>query len=170
MKTTGYALREAIKQHELKRDTASRTFNASLKKFPDETKDKPQDVVVQLLNAEKAIAKLQVAQMRYNLAVTVDVQGEGMTLAEAIKRVGGDARAEKLWRSASGPAADPYGYNRAPDTRDPNQVHAVATITSAEATKLASASAKRAGAFRAAIATGNAREVELEGLESSLFE
>ncbi len=169
MKTTGYALREAIKQFELRRDTAARAFNGTLKAFPDDKKDKPTEVVAQFLTAEKAISRLQVAQMRYNLVVTVEVQGEKMTLAEAIKRIGGDARAEKMWRSAAGPAPERYGYNN-DDVRDPNQVRATATITAGEATKLASGAAKRAGAFRAAIAVGNAREIELEDLDPALFE
>jgi hypothetical protein len=169
MKTTGYALREALKQHELRRDTAARSFNGTLKKFPDETKEDPRKVVEQYLAAEKAVASLQTAQMRYNLGVTVEVAGEKMTLADAIKRVGGHARAEKMWRSASGPKEERYNsYDN--DTRDPNQIRAVATLTANEATKLASAAAKKAGAFRQAIALGNAREFELENLDASLFE
>lgn len=170
MKTTGYALREALKQHELLRDTASRAFDGSLKKFDDEEKETSQSVVEQFLIAERAIAKLQVAQMRFNLAVQVDVLGEKMSLGEAIKRVGGEGRAEKMWRSATGPKNDRYSYGSNADERDPSKIVAKPTITAGEATKLASAAAKRAGAFRAAIATGNAREVEIEDLDSTLFE
>jgi hypothetical protein len=170
MKITGYQLREAIKQQELRRDTAARAFNGTLKAFPEEKKEKPQDVVGQFLQAEQAIARLQVAQMRYNLGVQIEVHSLKMTLAEAIKLIGGDARAEKMWRSAAGPAPDRYGYGQNDDVRDPNQVRAVATITASEATKLASGAAKRAGGLRAAIAVGNAREFELEGLEPTLFE
>jgi len=62
MKTTGWSLREAIKQQELRRDTAARAFNGTLKKFDDESKQTPQEVVVQFLAAEQAIAQLQVAR------------------------------------------------------------------------------------------------------------
>ena len=170
MKTTGYALREAIKQHELRRDTAARMFDGSLRKFPNEDKEHPTKVVEQFLTAERAISKLQTAQMRYNLAVIVDVQGEKLTLAEAIKRIGGEARVEKMWRSAAGPKPDRYGGYRNDDERDPSKVIAAATVSPSEATKLASTTAKRSGAFRAAIATGNAREVEIEDLDARLFE
>ena len=44
------------------------------------------------------------------------------------------------------------------------------TMTIPEITKLASVTAKRAGAFRQAIAVGNAREIELEDLDPALFE
>lgn len=170
MKITGYALREALKQHELRRDTAARTFEGTLKSFPGEVKDKPQDVVKQFLAAETAIAKLQTSQSKYNLLVMVDANGERMTLEEAIKRIGGEARVEKMWRSAAGPRRDRYGSSNIDDVRDPNQIVAITIVTPNEATKLASACSKRAGSYRAAIATGNAREVEIEDLDPALFE
>lgn len=170
MKITGYALRETIKQHELRRDTAAQSFDGSLKAFPKEDKPSPQSVVEQFLVAERAIAQLQVAQMRYNLAVTVQVAGESMTLAEAIKRVGGEGRSEKMWRSAAGPKKDRYGSYRDEDEIDPTKVRAVPTVTTAEAVKLATQAGKRAGAMRAAIATANATSIEIEGLFPALFE
>jgi hypothetical protein len=168
MKVTGYMIRESLKQHELQRDTSSRSFNGTLKAFPSDKKDDPKSVVAQFLKSETAIAKLQVAQMRYNLGVHVEVQGEKMTLAEAIKRIGADARIEKMWRSASGPAPDRYGSQD--DERDPTRERSLPTITVNESTKLASSAAKRAGAFRQAIAVGNAFELELKDLDTALFE
>jgi hypothetical protein len=178
MKITGYALREAIKQHELRRDTAASGFDGSLKAFPGDEKMKPQEIVQVFLTAEEAIAKLQVAQMRYNLAVTVEVAGAGhyvgdketMTLAEAIKRVGGMGRSEKMWRSAAGPKKDRYGSYASEDEIDPTRVRAKPTMTTSEAVKLATVAGKRAGGFRAAIATANATPVEIEDLSPALFE
>jgi hypothetical protein len=169
-KTTGYALREAIKQQELRRDTAARTFGGTLKAFKDQTKEAPTLVVKTFLTAELAIAKLQTAQMRYNLAVRVDVLGDGMTLAEAIKRVGGIARAEKMWRSAAGPKPNRYGGLDEDDVRDSTREHAQATITPTEAVKLAAGMAKRTGAIRQAIAVANAQEMVIEDLDPALFE
>lgn len=177
MKVTGYQLREAIKQHELRRDTSAGEFAGSLKKFPEEVKDEPVKVVERFLAAEGAIAQLQVAQMRYNLAVTVDydlplqpaVRGR-ITLAEAIKRVGGEGRVEKMWRTATSPKTDRYGGYRDEDERDPTRVRAVTTISTSETVKLATVAGKRAGALRAAIATANAKEVEIEDLSGALFE
>jgi len=177
MKVTGYMLREAIKQHELRRDTAASAFDGSLKKFPNEDKEAPGALVDKFLVAEKAIAKLQTAQMRYNLAVVVQVTGLGpydgdrtdLTLAEAIKTVGGCGRAEKMWRSAANPnKKDRYGYND--DELDPTRVRAVATIKPSEAMAQATVAGKRAGNLRAAIATANAKEVEIEDLSPALFE
>ncbi len=178
MKTTGYALREAIKLQELRRDTAARAFNGSLKAFPQPAelaskvpvKETPQQVVAVFLKAEASIAKLQVAQARYNLLVTVTVEGVTLTLSEAIKSIGGVARAEKMWRTAAGPKPDRYASYSNEDEIDPTKLRAIPTITPTEAVKLAAQVAKRAGALRAGIATGNTREVEIEDLDPALFE
>lgn len=170
MKTTGWALKEALKTHELRRDTAARSFAGTLKKFQDETKQAPQEVVLQFLAAEKAIATLQVAQARYNLAVKIDWESQRITLAEGVKLVGGLGRAEKMWRSATGAKPDRYSTYRDEDVRDPSQLRAKETISPSEAAKLASFVAKQAGRLRAAIATGNGTEIDIENLDSSLFE
>lgn len=170
MKVTGYQLREAIKQHTLKRDSLASSFNGTLKVFPgiDFVKDAPAVVMDEFLAAELAVTKLQVAQMQYNLAVRVTVLGERMTLAEAIKRVGGPARAEKMWRSVAAPKRE--SYYRDDDELDKTKVRAIPTISAKDSIKLAQAAAKQAGAFRAAIAIGNAEEILLDDLSSELFE
>lgn len=169
MRVTGYSLREAIKQHELRRDTAARSFKGSLKAFPDDEKETPQAIVDQFTKSEQAIARLQVAQMKYNLVIAVEVLGEKITLAEAIKRVGGLGRTEKMWRTALGPKEDRYAvYDE--NVRDPNKVIAKNTIAQSDAVRLAAEAGKKAGAMRAAIAQGNGREVEIEDLDPSLFE
>lgn len=170
MKTTGWGLKEAIKTHELRRDTAARSFNGSLKAFVDEQKQKPQDIVKQFLDAEAAIATLQVAQAKYNLGVKVQFEGQTITLCEAVKRIGGLGRAEKMWRAATGAKPDRYSSYRDETVREPNQIRAQDTISPSEAAKLASTVAKQAGRLRAAIATANGTEVEVENLDSSLFE
>jgi hypothetical protein len=170
MKTTGFDIREARKLWELRRDTAARAFNGSLKKFDDEEKESPQGVANMFLAAASALAQIEVAQCRYNLKVEVQVQGKKMLLMDAIKLIEGAARAEKMWRSAAGPVPDRYGSYNGSDERDPTKVVAKATVTPQEAMKLASHTAKRAGALRAAIAVGNTREVELEDLDPALFE
>ena len=116
--------------------------------------------------------------MRYNLAITVEVTGVGqyagdketMTLAEAIKRVGGEGRSEKMWRSATGGKKDSYASTYGEDEKDPTRVRSKATISVNEAVKLASQAGKRAGVMRAAIATANAKEIEIENVSPALFE
>jgi hypothetical protein len=169
MKVTGYQLREAITMWKLRKTTAEGQFSDSLAKFEEEVKDSPVEVVRQVLEAESAIVALQVAQMRYNLAVKVtlnDPAGE-VTLAEAIKLSGVVSRAEKIWAGAATASRDPYRNHR---VRDPNQILAYTTITPKQVLEETSRLTKRAGALRAAIGAGNTREVEIEDLAASLFE
>ena len=169
IKVTGYMLRDAIKEHELARDTASAAFDPSLKAFPGDTgaKKTPQEIMEVFLREETIIAKLQVAQMVYNLHVKVNVLGVEMSLGEAIKLVGGLGRAEKMWKGAIQDRRNSY---MDVDVRDPNQVRAERTVTSDECLALARNSGKSASALRAAIATSNGVVVEFTDLDASFFE
>lgn len=170
-KVTGYMLRDAIKTQEMVRDTAASAFDASLKAFPGEenldTKN-PTKIVETFMAAETLIAKLQVAQMVYNIHVKVNVLGENMTLGEAIKRVGGIGRTEKMWKGAI-QSGRPNIYGDT-DTRDPNQVRAERTLPAEQALAFAKVYGKKANALRAAIATANGTEINFTDLDESLFE
>lgn len=162
MKITGYKLKELVKRTEMVRDAVASLFDGSLHRFADEKdKDTPQNVVERFRKADLALAQVQTIQARYNLAVTVEVLGEKMALMEAVKRVGGAGRIEKMWRSASGEKKDRYGY-RDDLTRDKDSIRAERTLTQGQALELAQEAAKVAGALRAAIAEGNSVEVELD--------
>jgi hypothetical protein len=170
MLVTGYMLREALKSQELRRDTAANAFPGSLKKFENETKESPRDLMGEFLAAENAIAIIQMAQAHYNLRVRVTVEGKNMPLAEAIKRMGAVARSEKMWRSATGSVPNRFYDYRSNDERAAGVQVAVPTVTSAEAVKNAQVASKSTSAYRAAIATGNAVELGVEGLDPKLFE
>src|SRR5262245_11682795 len=102
MKVTGHGIRLALRQWSAKRDALAVQFEASLYAFPGENRPSPADVMDRLYRAERAVASLQELQARYNVAVTVTVAGESITLCEAIKRTGGVGRMEKAWRKAAG--------------------------------------------------------------------
>lgn len=169
MKTTGYKLREAIRMWELRRKMAGDNFDKSLHAFEGEDRESPQAVVVHFKHADEAVANLQTAQAMYNLSVKVNVLGEEMTLCEAVKRVGGAGRVEKLWRTAAIDKKDRYSYDR-DLVRNADEVRARRTISLKQAGELAAEAAKWAGALRAAIAVANSTEVEVEGLNPGLFE
>lgn len=169
MKTTGWQIREALKSWELRKGAAEKLFPESLHAFKGEVKDTPESLVESFQKAELAIARLQVAQMRYNLSVTVNVMGEAMSLAEAIKRVGGAGRIEKMWGSVK-PTTTRLSYmGDMPITRDPTQERAELTLSVKDGLRLAETASKRAGAFRAAINTGNGQEADID-LDPGLFE
>jgi hypothetical protein len=163
MKVTGYLLREAIRRRELRRDTAANQFEDSLSKFADEDKQTPDELAAIFVLEEKNIAKLQAVQDRYNLKVEVDVLGEKITLGEAIKRLGGAGRLDKMWRGVTTGRRDRYGY-RDENTRKADEERARPTVTAKEAMDRATKASVVAGAMRAAIAKGNGTEIESDVL------
>lgn len=170
MQVTGIQLREAIKRWNLRRDAAAAQFSESLWQFAtDENLSKPGDLMAAMQKAEAAIARLQVAQTRYNLAVKVEVQQWNMTLCEAVKQVGGAGRMQKMWRCAAlDKGRESYSYRDM--TRKTDEIRAQRQISVKEALAEASRTAVLAGAFRNAIAVGNTTEIKVEALEATLFE
>lgn len=175
MKMNGYQIREALRRWGLKRDTAASQFDASLKRFDDETdKASPVSVMNSFAFADTKLAVIQVAQDRYNLAVKVPVRfvdgvAREISLAEAVKLVGGAGRAEKMWRSAANPKKERYSYNSDEEVRKEGETRAKPVMTTAQYLAEAEKIARYASSLRAAIALGNGQEVdvEVEGLEPS---
>jgi|SRR5688572_1141315 len=170
MKVTGYAIREALRRWQLRRDTAESQFVGSLMRFEGDQKSTPEEIVRITLEAETAIARLQTLQTRYNLNVQVTVDGFGrISLLECIKRFGGLGRVEKLWRKAATEKEDRYGLIDR-NVRDKDQVVATRSISFEEASKRTIEAGKQLGALREAVAVGNARDVDFEDLDAALFE
>lgn len=170
MKTTGYMLREAIKQHELRSQAATSRLPDSLMKFPNEEKEAPTTIVEQMLEDEVALAQLRTAQARYNLMVTLPgPRGqEPITLGEAVKQLVAFGKAEKIWRDLAIKKRDRYAFET--NERKPDTLIATPTITNQECARLAKEMSKIVATLRQSIATANAREVEIENLDPSLFE
>jgi hypothetical protein len=161
MLVTGYALREAIKQWELRKDASNRVFEDSLKVFPGEEKPHPSKLIEQYLAAEVAIAQLQTAQAQYNLMNTFDFEGRKITLCEAVKSLGGYSRVEKLWRTASGGGKKDHYGSSSDNERHPDRIYAVQVVTPMQGVEQSTIAAKRASALRAGIATGNATTCDI---------
>lgn len=169
MEVTGYKLQHTVRELTHRRDIAASQFSESLYKFEGDSTPSPTFFMEIYLDCEQKIARLQTAQQRYNLAVEVDVDGNKMTLSEAIKRVGGAGRAEKMWRScASDKGRDRYHTREI--TRSKDEIRAERQVSVGTAMELARTAAKFASALRTAIQVGNATTLEVEGLEPSLFE
>lgn len=169
MQVTGYMLREAVRIQTLRRDTAAGQFNDSLKKFPDEKKATPDEVIKRVREAEESISALQVAQSRYNLAVRVELpNGRRATLLECIKRIGGLGRIEKTWRSAA--KVKERGLFDDDRTREPGVVVQERQLSVDDASVRTEQVNRELGALRILIAAGNAQKVDIEDLDASLFE
>lgn len=170
MKVTGYQLRHAIREAEHMKNLAASHWDDSLFLFEGEEKATPGLLMAKYDTCEDRLARLQTAQARYNLKVEVDVQGTKMTLCEAVKRVGGAGRAEKMWRTAAGgEKKDRYTQDRE-RVRNVDEIRAQRAIDVEEALRHASRAAKYAAALRQAIEIGNSTEVKIEDLDPSLFE
>lgn len=169
MKVTGYKLQHTLRELKHQRDIAAGQFSESLYAFEDETKPSPTSLMDTYQDCEAKIARIETAQQRYNMAVQVDVQGVSMPLSEAIKRIEGAGRAEKMWRTcAKDTGRDTYSLRETPRSKD--EERAKRQVSVEDAMTFARKAAKFASALRMAVQVGNATEVEIEGLEPSAFE
>jgi hypothetical protein len=171
MQVTGCQLRSAIRKWSLRRDAAVKQFDKTLFKFENEKKPSPTEVMDQVVKAETAIARLQEIQGRYNMAVRVSVQGQTMSLYEAIKRVGGVGRIEKMWRSAAGlEKSDRYSYrSKDAPVRNKDTEVAARTLSLEQASGFAQKATAACSDFQSVIAEANTSKVELE-VDTALFE
>lgn len=157
MELTGYTISKAIRNWTTRRDTTkSMIDNPSWFSSNGDTQGLPH-LLERFEKADEAIAKLQVIQAGYNLGVKVTIPGEGeLTLSEAVKRVGGIVRSEKMWKDFS--TARRGDLDQTSTKLDPN----VAIKRATEKTKLISE-------FRSAIAIGNNVHTCMD-VDASLFE
>jgi len=160
----GYQLREALKRWRIRRDVADKQFKEALWGFKDDEggKPTPQAVAEAYEKADFAIAKLQELQQEFNRNTTVDVGGRRMTLALAIKLVGGAGRMENMWRTAATDSGrDRYSYREM--TRKADEEHAKRRIKVEDAIGLSDKAANYASQLRSAIAAANARTIAVPG-------
>jgi len=161
IKTTGYALQSRIRKLKVDIDTYSTQFENGKSKFQDEDKVTSMEAFTLLQNAELQLAEVQTQQCMYNQAVFIDVQGQRMSLAKAIRLVGGAGRAEAMWRKIVAPKKDRYSMGDAAVRKEGKQ-YASLTYTNQKAHEMAVKTANYAAALRQAIQEANAQEVELD--------
>lgn len=167
MKVTGYQLREAIKRQVQRTEMAKDVFRSSYVGFDDDTKD-PVKAGCLFLESGTNVALLQAAQQRYNDRVTVSHKGEIVTLAVAVKLIGHLGAYEKEWRTiASQKKERSYGSDPTLE-RDTTKIYAKRLISTDTAFSLAEAAGKDAAQLRAAIATANNTELDID-LPATLF-
>jgi hypothetical protein len=168
MKVTGYKLREAIRRAVTRRDILDRQFKESLWAFEDKSElGPPSKVAKEFAAADEAVARLEEAQQIYNSKVMLNVQGQRMSLAQAVKRVGGAGRLEKMWKSAAlDTGRDRYDSMRR--TRSKDDIHATRQVSVQEALKHQQEAASFLSDLRAAVAEGNTTALEIE-IDSSLL-
>lgn len=170
MKITGYQIRAALRGFELDRKVAARQFKDSLHFFEGEQKGNPDELMGRFCDSETRVARLQVLQARYNLAVNVKVMDETMTLHEAVKAVSGANRTEKMWRDCAHKKQARRGYGTDANLqRKDDDVFAQRAVTIDEAAVRAKVAGRYAAALKEAIQVGNATSIDLDA-PANLFE
>lgn len=168
----GVTLREALKRWEMRREAVAKQFDGSFFKRPAEVEKArksgglvgPEAVATEFARCERAVATLQAAQARYNLDTTVSVAVGGetlrMSLAEAVKTVGGLGRIEAMWRKAANAVDDPYENQRIHYSETDRKIDwPERQLALHKVVERATEAANHTGAVRGAIAVGNTREM-----------
>lgn len=170
MKMTGFQLMYRLRELQDTRDIAGTQFDDCLYQFQADAGQKPSPVELTRVyrECERKIAALQVAQAQCNLAVSVEVLGDTMTLHEAVKLVGGAGRIAKMWKDAAKKGAQShYGYGE--PSRDKDHEYARRTVSVRECLEHSTEASRWASALRQAVQLGNAAEIEIEDLDADLF-
>jgi len=172
MLISGYKLREALRNKRTLRDVLATRFNETLWQFigdPSETvNNRPQETADAFQEADQAVAMLEASQQFYNQQILVTISKQKMTLARAIKLVGGAGRLEKMWRSAATDTGrDRYSHRET--TRKSDDVQATRMVSADDSIRLAQKAAGYASSLRSAIAEANAREIEIADVSPDLI-
>jgi hypothetical protein len=170
MEITGYKLKEALKMASLEKETVLTQFDETLYAFKGEKKPSPEEISDRVSYLETKIATLQTAQSQYNLNIMVSVQGEEMSLQQAIKMVGGAGRLSKMWRSAAKGSKRDRWERQSSVTRKTDEEIALPTITKQDTMQRAKEAELFASRLRSAISTGNTNKVDIPWVGESLFD
>ncbi len=171
MLVTGNRILDALDFLKERTKTLDSQFQSSLYAFESDTPSRdPREIMDEFAQVGDQVARLQELQAAYNLRVEVEVEGTQMSLQRVLQLIANANRAKTLWAKAALPQADnPYAYMTNQRQRDKDNEYAKAVVPESEAQALADAATRRALAFKQALRSGNAREVEMDA-DGSLFE
>lgn len=162
MKVNGFQIRETIGRWSLQQHTLANQFRENLYAFEGEEKPKPETIMMRFDEADRSVARLQEIQQQFNQITKVDVQGENITLAFAVKLVGGAGRRAKMWRDAGPGKPDRYSYRDETRERSKETDYAKRLISVDDCVTFSTEASKYASALRNAIARGNSSDIDCE--------
>lgn len=173
MLITGNKILDALDFLKERVKTLDAQFNGALFRFEDEEEKRdPRDILAEYEAAQGKIARLMEVQAAYNLRIDVDVLGERMTLQRVLHLIGSANRVKAQWATAAKPETEnAYAYHafNAQRSRDKEHEYAKRVVPLMEAQALGDAATRQAMAYKQAIRSGNAREVEMD-VSADLFE
>lgn len=174
MQITGHMILDALDFLKERVKALESQFSGSLFRFADEDdKPDPREVLREFEELQARIARLMEAQAAYNLKVQVSVLGEEMSLQRVLHAVSSANRVKALWTQAAeqkSTAQNRYAFLHSNSlSRDKEHEYAKPVVPAPEARELADAATRVALAYKQAIRSGNAREVEMD-IAPELFE
>lgn len=173
MQTTGNTIRDLVKSWELRKTTLETLFQDALYSFEGEDKS-PTLLSEQILEAEKKIVRLQVAQAEFNSTTFVESRLLGsLSLTEIVKLVGVYERMAKLWSRTVPKKSKELRYHDMSPTapvRNTTQVVAKETVSLKDRMNLIEEHSKVLGHLKGLISEGNNKVVPLTILDPSFFE
>jgi hypothetical protein len=164
MKTTGYQLREALRHWRSVLEGLAIDLKGSLYYFDLKEKVDPLVVAKDYRAAEDAVSRIEEAQQKYNLRVTMTIADEPQTLTYAIKALGMAGRYAAIWKAVASDkqSARGWGGDTYDRVRNKDDVHAKRSISKEAASKMRTAANKHASDIRQAIALANASKLEID--------
>ena len=141
-------------------------LKGSLFRFEDEEEKRdPREILREMTQTHEKISKLQEVQAEYNLRVEVEVLGERLSLQRVLHLIGFANRVKSFWLQAASSDEQPNYMMHVLRQRTKEAEYAKKVISEAQAQELADDASRRALAFKQAIRSGNARELEMDVAE-----
>ena len=163
MKVTGYQLREALRHWRSVLEGLAVDLKGSLYYFDLKEKINPLTVAEDYRAAEDAVSRIEEAQQKYNLRVTMTIADESQTLTYAIKALGMAGRYAAIWKAVASDKQSTRGWGDSNErVRNKDDVHAKRSISKEAASKMRTAANKHASDIRQAIALANASTLEID--------
>lgn len=172
----GVTIKSTLSMYKTRLEAIAPQFAETCWIFPDEEKVHPKEVYDDFMNASKACAELEELQQAFNLDVLVEVQGEQMTLARAVKLVSMAGNCAKMWKTAARDTGRDR-YSTRDMTRTAGEIRAKRVVSVRECLDAHRDAEIYATSLRAAIARGNLAIVGIgegakfpfSGFRTSLF-
>ncbi len=163
---TGFQIQDAIRKWKQARDILTTNFQATLFDFPDSERATPKQLMDRIERAERAMAELQTLQQAYSLKVKVELNKEFISLALAVKLLGGYTRANTAWlKAAKGETGtDKYSRYAARNTvtvKKEGETHQIKRVSDDDALNESQRTMLLVNLLRAAIAKGNTEVIEV---------
>lgn len=175
MKVTGYKFKQAIKELKDRVEVTRNNMSNSVKYFPSQDKPDVYKMFNDYKEAEIRLAMIQTYNQQYNLEVKVDVAGKKISLAQAVKMLGGASRCEKFWREAaksdsmSSPGGRRFSRYHQLEARDKEKEYPVRVVEESICLDEAAKESRYVSRLKEAIQTGQATQVNYPELHEDMF-